>query len=842
MSHILIINNNRSHVLLTRKLCSELAHTSKTLIKPQTLLTALERESFDLILMQMMGTETEEFALFKTLKEHQLFHTLPVLVLTSETEDSFLGELLEYDTTDYVPQPFGKRVLSTKIKRLLEKAHYEQRCQNQLSRSNTQLRKEHAKCVELDHKVFKLQKEMAQWQALPPEIHEAMADVLMKFVHDVDELDEDLKQTILTATYRYGNTLSKFINISTERDPEALEIRKNRVTLLNNQPLFQGLSAFELITLTEQMEELVIEPDTNLLTQNQPAERVFFIEQGTVEILVNDELVAHRKEGDSFGEMSCLRGEVNASATVRALTTCRILAIQRDRFLEIVNRLPQLWQNVFRDTTNRFNDVNQRLSELFQHTTQGLLKIDKDSNITNEFSTQCTKILGTRDLTGKSLAPLLFYGSREIQVGWQHTYPLFFEDTLLSFEDLVELMPNETSFKNSEGLLQEYRLSFYPCWDKAKRLVAIDIGIDDISEERKFSREREALKQEKEIIQKIYDDPNSYLQMLQLSTDTHNAIEEYQSCLKAPALPHNLSEMTIELMRSLHTLKGISGLFRLNGLKTCVHELEDCLRYIKETHRVTSDMASDIQNKKQLLEKELRYAQSLIENIDEGLRKRLLGIVFEPEEFFALKQAVLQNELEQAKNLLLKAEKVPVRRLVQHWPKEINRLSQQLGKQVKFKIEGDNLLISQELFQTLEAPLVHILRNCMDHGLEPPEERIYAKKDEWGKITVKITQAENNLVLEISDDGRGLNLSKIAEKAKANVHLDQRQINHLIELRQTWKILLLPGFSTAEKVTDVSGRGVGLDAVQAAITKIGGKIEVQSEIGEGTSFSFWIPL
>ncbi|MBF0236815.1 MAG: chemotaxis protein CheA, partial [SAR324 cluster bacterium] len=138
--------------------------------------------------------------------------------------------------------------------------------------------------------------------------------------------------------------------------------------------------------------------------------------------------------------------------------------------------------------------------------------------------------------------------------------------------------------------------------------------------------------------------------------------------------------------------------------------------------------------------------------------------------------------------------------------------------------------------------LVHLLRNSMDHGIETPDVRSQRDKSEWGYITFTISRVENNLILKIADDGQGLDLDKVIQQALSHPGLESSLIQQWIDRQVAWKILFLPGFSTATKVTDVSGRGVGLDAVKAMIEELGGSIEVETEPHQGTAFVLNIPL
>ena len=139
----------------------------------------------------------------------------------------------------------------------------------------------------------------------------------------------------------------------------------------------------------------------------------------------------------------------------------------------------------------------------------------------------------------------------------------------------------------------------------------------------------------------------------------------------------------------------------------------------------------------------------------------------------------------------------------------------------------------------LSDPLVHLVRNAIDHGLETPKERKQAGKNEQGELRFEATKTDESLLLKVIDDGRGINAERVLQKAieKGLAYPDQEYTNEEI-----YSMLLLPGFSTAEQVTNVSGRGVGLDVVRAALAQQGGDVLIESELGRGTIFSLTFPL
>jgi two-component system chemotaxis sensor kinase CheA len=166
-------------------------------------------------------------------------------------------------------------------------------------------------------------------------------------------------------------------------------------------------------------------------------------------------------------------------------------------------------------------------------------------------------------------------------------------------------------------------------------------------------------------------------------------------------------------------------------------------------------------------------------------------------------------------------------------------LSAKLSKQVELALEGEDTELDRTIVEEISDPLIHMIRNSVDHGIEKPEVRLKSGKPAKGTVILKAFHRGGNIVIEIKDDGAGLNRERILAKA-----VEQGLVNQDEQLSesQIFSLILRPGFSTAEKVTDVSGRGVGMDVVRRNIEKLRGKIEIQSVEGEGSKFSIYLPL
>ena len=182
---------------------------------------------------------------------------------------------------------------------------------------------------------------------------------------------------------------------------------------------------------------------------------------------------------------------------------------------------------------------------------------------------------------------------------------------------------------------------------------------------------------------------------------------------------------------------------------------------------------------------------------------------------------------------------VPVKQLFARFPKIIRDVAKKCGKQVELTIFGEETKIDKQMAENLVDPLTHIIRNAVDHGLESKEQRLVMGKSEVGRVRIGAYQDGDYIVISVSDDGRGLDVEKIKEKAIKNGLI---KANDKISDEEVYQLIFAPGFSTADKVSDISGRGVGLDVVLNSINALKGDIEVDTRLNQGTTFNLKVPL
>jgi two-component system chemotaxis sensor kinase CheA len=190
---------------------------------------------------------------------------------------------------------------------------------------------------------------------------------------------------------------------------------------------------------------------------------------------------------------------------------------------------------------------------------------------------------------------------------------------------------------------------------------------------------------------------------------------------------------------------------------------------------------------------------------------------------------------------VMKTRMQPIGNIWSQFPRTVRDVALSCGKEVKIEMEGKETELDKTIIEAIKDPLTHLVRNSVDHGIELPEVRVKAGKERSGRLTLRAFHEGGQVIIEICDDGAGLNVDRIRKKAIERALITGEQAARMTE-REIFNLIFLPGFSTAEKVTNVSGRGVGMDVVKTNVEKIGGTVDIQSTLGQGTTVRVKIPL
>jgi two-component system chemotaxis sensor kinase CheA len=258
-------------------------------------------------------------------------------------------------------------------------------------------------------------------------------------------------------------------------------------------------------------------------------------------------------------------------------------------------------------------------------------------------------------------------------------------------------------------------------------------------------------------------------------------------------------------------------------------------KVIDKTVRIDVERLDELMN----LVGELVLGRNRLTQIVSGIVERFEGESLARELMDTIAQVdYLTSELQA---VVMRARMMPIAKVFSKFPRIVRDLSRDLNKEVELLIYGEETEVDKSVIESIHDPLVHLIRNAIDHGIETPQERKAVGKPEKGKVILRAEHEGNFIVITVEDDGRGIDPERVRRKAVEKKIITEQEASSISD-RDALNLIFLPGFSTAGKVTNVSGRGVGLDVVKANITKLNGMIDVQSTLGQGTKFILKLPL
>ncbi|KXS43581.1 MULTISPECIES: chemotaxis protein CheA [unclassified Candidatus Frackibacter] len=288
-----------------------------------------------------------------------------------------------------------------------------------------------------------------------------------------------------------------------------------------------------------------------------------------------------------------------------------------------------------------------------------------------------------------------------------------------------------------------------------------------------------------------------------------------------------LKELDLEVIDDLNELKKAESKKNKNSSKkTSAKSLSKRLKS-SSTIRVDVERLDDLMN----LVAELVIKRTQVESIGESyqldeLNKKLKSL------------GKVTSELQ---NSVMNMRMVPINLVFNRFPRMVRDLAQEMEKEINLEIEGEDTELDRTIIDEIGDPLVHILRNAADHGIESPEERKKAGKDPAGTVKMSAFHEGNNVIIQIQDDGKGIDAEFIKQKALSKGVISQEEAEMLSD-QETINLIFASGFSTSEEVSDVSGRGVGMDVVKNKIESLSGSVDIYSKVGEGSTFTIKLPL
>ncbi|MEO6097030.1 MAG: HAMP domain-containing protein [Fibrobacteria bacterium] len=523
-----------------------------------------------------------------------------------------------------------------------------------------------------------------------------------------------------------------------------------------------------------------------------------------------------------------------------------------------------------KEYTERLQDMVaekiQEIKAILDNIEQGLFtfSLDVDSpsgRINPDYALSTNKILDVEDASKRTLAQL-FRLDQGRTADWMDWLDMVKQrHTTLRWEKLVRLCPvRELRLEDGAAGERIILVGYQKMFDGGKRLNKLMILVQDVTDARRVER---MIKEEKE---RHDDEVKAILGIVRYSAFIPDFLADVETRLRnleagvrsAPsAAPVALEETIAAMSRDLHTLKGTAATYGFESLSRQAREAEQALEDLRRRdHPPNPDQWTAQARFLERMKESLKEIRELVKTLS-GTEGEATVAVPEPRirELRTLGSSLRKGPLAQAaaaaggeasvqlSRLLLACrgiDAMKIAKLADKYGAMILRVGERLGKRLEFCALPEDLEVSPSLFAALDEPLVHLLRNAADHGIEMEAARLLQGKSGAGRIELKLQATENGWEITVSDDGQGIDVEILAAKAVARGLLPLAAIGEM-DAAAKRELILLPGLSSRDQSTELSGMGVGMDAVAAWARNVGGRISVASEPGRGTQIGLIVP-
>lgn len=556
-----------------------------------------------------------------------------------------------------------------------------------------------------------------------------------------------------------------------------------------------------------------------------------------------------------------LKDHISHTSIAEDPETDAILANVTNQIISAQNSLGFI-QDIQRET-ELVKIESEKTQALLNNMNQAVFNINSTATVIEPVS-KFTDFLFPSGVINRSIFESLYKDidpKSELFTGIKTVLATAFGENEFQWELVQHLLPRKLSYTPQENNSTEkiFKVSYAPIWDRAGLLEKIMFVIEDITELERLEAQLRADRLRAEIIQEISS--NDILSLGRNFFERSQVL--FAKCQNALLNWHKDPQAFAELMRNLHSLKGNSRLFGFKSISQEVHASESL---VLDTHRQFHDSSLNLTQAQDIFDKALRAVEKSLQ-----LYGQIVFQYFRVANPFsqtagAVPSSSSENQMVEiyADNLrrlgdLIKQipgdgpdvqmlrksfyhlRDVPLKPLLGRFQSMVDEVSKSLGKKVQYKISGENVSLRPEVLEELQDLITHLLRNSMDHGIEAPDERLRRGKPEQGNLEISTASDGRHIYLRLSDDGRGIDEHKLLQKALSKGLIADSQIAQMSR-SAILGLVFAPGLSTKDEVTELSGRGVGMDQVKKTLEALQGRIDLQSELGRGTSFELSLPL
>ncbi len=470
------------------------------------------------------------------------------------------------------------------------------------------------------------------------------------------------------------------------------------------------------------------------------------------------------------------------------------------------------------------------VKNLFNNAGQGFLSFGKDLLIDKEYSLECKKIFG-RNIENVGFVDLICLNNdnKEFLVN-------VFNDIFNMEDDMTEvymsLLPEEIKINNKEISI-EYKIIKDISYAKEIKIMVV---LTDISETKELE---DKMKNERNTLRMIVSTVVNY-------NDFVDHIKDYEQFCKIQIYnmvkDSNLRDNLMGIYRKVHTFKGIFSQFEMIHTVDKLHNFETQLSNITNGEdREIKDFIESL-HKKDLYSWVEKDMEILHKVLGENYFKKDKICIVNEEKLKIIEKRIIElfpsEEAEEILSLIRSIRYRSVKKIINSYSGYVLRLAEKIEKPIHFNISGDEIYIDKEKYKDFFKMLVHVFRNCLDHGIESMDERVLKGKELNGNILCNIKNCKDSILISIKDDGRGIDYDKIRSEAIMRGIIDEKLP---VTKEVIIDLIFEECFSTRKEASEISGRGMGLSEVKNIVNKLGGRIEVETEKNKGTIFNFYIP-
>lgn len=505
---------------------------------------------------------------------------------------------------------------------------------------------------------------------------------------------------------------------------------------------------------------------------------------------------------------------------------------QKQVFIEQLEQANKWLEEQVAIRTASLNNTLEKLQTLLNNSGEGFLAFDAMMVIDDGYSEECTHLF-SQALRGKLINLLLFPDQPIQQANFQKNIQRILRETD-SFKQnlLLSLLPKQ--FKIRQKIIAA---SYRPLTNNTMMMKMVDITEAEALKQQLIDEKKRLL-----FIVEVVSEPKEFFDLRQ---DYQAFIDyDYSAIVQQSG---SIIDKIDQLYRKVHTFKGVFLQKALLHSPAVLHQLETDLSVLKTTAHhseaelkqllITHDLAAHFQH-------DLTYLQTALGEH-----------YFDQKGQIQVSEQALKDSIAFAKQLPLSSDNivglihkmqqlrfVEFKALLANYSKIVQQLATRLQKKIaEFSIEGDSVLVDPDYFYGFSKALIHVFRNCVDHGIESPEQRKIAGKPALGSIRCQVSQKEHAIIITIADDGAGIDIAQLKQNCIALGRYTQEQLDSFTE-QQCLLLIFEQDLSTASEVTLISGQGVGLAAVYEELEKIHGSVIVSSFLGQGACFTFTIPI